>query len=368
MARHHFTLAALATSAVPGLEVAASQPFSGGGTGAFDAALVTSAAGEHLVVRVPLSRAAGRTAAAEAQALAALTPGARHRLPFDVPAVRGVLAGAGGLPAAFVTTYIPGQRVRPGNVRAGGAFAASLGAAIAAVHALPTGVVLDAGLQVASAAEVRAGVAGLVARAAGTGRVPGLLVDRWRSALDDAVLWRFQPTVTHGALAAEALLSTGRGTPAESLAGVLHWADLAIGDPARDLAWALSLGDAAETVLTGYAAARRGGVDTDLHRRALLHAELELARWLLHGVDARRPDVVDDAGGLLQNLVRAVEQRTAASLEHRTAPVLSVGEVERMLDEQRDLVLAHTGPVRTAQASTVPLTTLDHRSRSSRSE
>jgi hypothetical protein len=39
-----------------------------------------------------------------------------------------------------------------------------------------------------------------------------------------------------------------------------------------------------------------------------------------------------------------------------------------MLDEQRDLVLAHTGPVRTAQASTVPLTTVDHRSRSSRSE
>jgi hypothetical protein len=148
---------------------------------------------------------------------------------------------------------------------------------------------------------------------------------------------------------------------------VLHWADLAVGDPARDLAWALSLGDAAETVLAGYAAGRRGGVDTDLHRRALLHAELELARWLLHGVDARRPDVVDDAGGLLQNLVRAVEQRTAAPLEHRTAPVLSVGEVERMLDEQRELVLTHTGPVRT-QASTVPLTTLDHRSRSSRSE
>jgi hypothetical protein len=127
-------------------------------------------------------------------------------------------------------------------------------------------------------------------------------------------------------------------------------------------------GEAAETVLTGYAAGRRGGVDTDLHRRALLHAELEVARWLLHGVDAGRQDVVDDADGLLHNLLRAVEQRTAASLAHRAAPVLSVGEVERMLDDQRDLVLARTGPVRTAQASTAPLTTLDHRSRSSRSE
>jgi macrolide phosphotransferase len=368
MARHHFTLAALATSALPGLEVAAAQPFSGGGTGAFDAALITSATGEHLVVRVPLSPAAAKTAAGEARALSALTPGARHRLPFDAPVVRGLLPGANGLPAAFVTTYVPGQRVRPGNVRPGGGFAASLGAAIAAVHGLPTGVVVDAGLSISSAAEVRAAVAGLVGRAAGTGRVPGLLIERWRSALDDAALWRFQPTVTHGALAAEALLSTSRGTPAEALAGVLHWADLAVGDPARDLAWALSLDEAAETVLTGYAAARRGGVDTDLHRRALLHAELELARWLLHGVDARRRDVVDDAGALLQNLVRAVEQRTAASLAHRTAPVLSVGEVERMLDDQRDLVLAHTGPVRTAQPSTVPLTTDDHRSRSSRSE
>src|SRR5919202_3989318 len=145
MARHHFTLAALATNAVPGLEVAAAQPFTGGGTGAFDAALVTSAAGEHLVVRVPLSTAAATAAAAEYRALAALTPGARHRLPFEAPAVRGFVAGATGLPAAFVTTYVPGQRVRPGNVRAGGTFAASLGAAIAAVHALPTAVVVDAG-------------------------------------------------------------------------------------------------------------------------------------------------------------------------------------------------------------------------------
>ena len=368
MARHHFTLAALATSAVPGLELAAAQPFSGGGTGAFDAALLTSATGDHLVVRVPLGPTAARTAAAEARALAALTPGTRHRLPFEAPALRGMLPGANGLPAAFVTTYVPGQRVRPANVRPGGSFAASLGAAIAAVHGLPTAVVLDAGLPVASAAEARAAVGTLVDRAEATARVPALLLDRWRSALGDAALWRFQPTVTHGALAAEALLSTSRGTPSEALAGVLHWADLAVGDPARDLAWALSLGDAAETVLAGYAAGRRGRVDTDLHRRALLHAELEVVRWLLHGVDERRQDVVADADGLLRNLLHAVEQRTAASLAHRAAPVLSVGEVERMLDDQRDLVLAHTGPVRTAQASTAPLTTLDHRSRSSRSE
>src|SRR3954471_8539032 len=107
MARHHFTLAALATNAVPGLEVAAAQPFTGGGTGAFDAALITSAAGGHLVVRVPLRAAAARTAAAEARALAALRPGVRHRLPFEVPAVHGLLAGATGLPA-FVTSYVPG--------------------------------------------------------------------------------------------------------------------------------------------------------------------------------------------------------------------------------------------------------------------
>src|SRR5919107_5995 len=121
MARHHFTLAALATSAVPGLEVAAAQPFTGGGTGAFDAALLTSATGEHLVVRVPLHEAAARGAAAELRALAALTPGARHRLPFAVAAVRGVVPGATGLPAAFVTTYLPGQRVRRTAVKPGSA-------------------------------------------------------------------------------------------------------------------------------------------------------------------------------------------------------------------------------------------------------
>ena len=112
-----------------------------------------------------------------------------------------------------------------------------------------------------------------------------------------------------------------------------------------------------------------GGRSRELPRRAVLHAELALARWLLHGVDAGRRDVAEDAAALLANLARSVEQRTAGALVEEAGPALSVGEVERMLDHQ-ELLLASTAPVRlpTAQSSTEPLIALDHRSRNSASE
>ncbi|MGN6741853.1 MAG: phosphotransferase, partial [Amnibacterium sp.] len=235
--------------------------------------------------------------------------------------------------------------------------------ALAAIHALPTGLVADAGLPAESAGEAQRAVAEVVDAAAATASVPAPLLDRWERALDDAALWQFAPTVLHSGLRAEAVLTAPRGGPDEAVTGVLGWAELRVGDPARDLGWVLGLptAGAASAVFAGYHAVRRGAADSSLRQRATLHAELELARWLLHGTATGRQEIVADAVGMLAALTRGVEDDTAASLGPDPQPVLTVGEVERMLDDQRSMVLARTG--------SVPLpATVAQRSRSSSAE
>ena len=81
-----------------------------------------------------------------------------------------------------------------------------------------------------------------------------------------------------------------------------------------------------------------------LARRALLHAELELARWLLHGIDTRDDAVIDDAVGLLDGLVASVHEQSSEPLTSDTGPILAVAEVERLLDETpRDVVARDAG-------------------------
>ena len=333
MPRHRFTLAALATVAVPGLDVAQARTFTGGGEGDHDSALLTDVAGDHMVIRAPVGADSGRRLDAEVRALAALTGGARARLPFAVPSELGRTAA----PHAVVTTYVEGQRLRPATVRPGDGLAGSIGRAIAAIHRLPPGVIVSAGLPVATAAESGRAVGELVDRAERTRAVPVELIDRWGRAAEDRTLWQYRPTVVHGGLAAENVLTSARDDPGADVTGVLGWAGLAIDDPARDLAWCLGLPvpGAAGAVLGAYHGARSAETDPQLQQRALLHAELEIARWLLFGTDAGSAEIVADAGQMLEALAVAVRADTAGSLDRESLPVMTVAEVERMLEARR---------------------------------
>ena len=333
MPRHRFTLAALATLAVPGLDVTRARTFTGGGEGDHDSALLTDTAGDHLVIRAPVGADAGRRLDAEVRALAALTGGVRARLPFTVPSALGATTA----PHSVVTTYVAGLRLRPTAVRPGEALAGSIGRAIAAVHRLPTGVVVSAGLPVATAAESGRAIGDLVHRAEATDILPAELADRWSRAAADGSLWQYRPTVVHGSLAAETVLTSARDNVEAEVSGLLGWASLAVDDPARDLAWCLGLPvpGAAGAVLGAYHGARSAETDPQLQQRALLHAELEIARWLLFGADAGSAEIVDDAQQMLQALAASVRADTAGSLDRESLPVMTVAEVERMLETRR---------------------------------
>ncbi|WP_207904581.1 phosphotransferase [Agromyces fucosus] len=295
--------------------------------GAYDAVLLHSTDDRMLVLRVPRSQAAESEQSADLVALRALTPGIRSRLPFALPEVVGQAPIDGT--RAVVTTFVPGAARSADELTEHDGIATSVGLALAAVHALPTGFIADAGLPRQTADESHDAVVELIDRAADTGHLPAALLRRWEEATDDAALWRFRPTVVNGALAADSLLVDG-----DTVTGLIGWSALAQGDPARDLHWLLtSRGAAAERALDAYFGARAGEADSHLPQRALLYGELELAKWLLHGVEVRDDAIIADAVGLLDGLVESVHDRSSEPLSPETGPILTVGDVERMLDE-----------------------------------
>lgn len=329
MARSHLTLAALATAAVAGLDAAAAQPIGSGSHGDFEAALVTGADGRHWVIRIPTSERAEAEQSADLVALRALSTGIRSRLPFTVSAFAGQTPVSGT--RAVVSEFVYGRKIALADIEPGGELASSIGRAIAAIHSLPTSFIADAGLPVQSPAEILRANITVMDRASATGLVPGALLGRWESAAEDSALWQFAPTVVNGALSADSLL-----VEADEVVGLLGWQSLSVDDPARDLFWALGSAreGTADTVIDAYQGARNSS-DRQIERRARLYAELELAKWLLHGAQERSTEIVDDAVAMLHDLADRVHDDLGAALSHHTMPVMAVDEVEAMLDRRR---------------------------------
>ncbi len=321
--RSPLTLAALATSAVAGLDVTHAAPLGGSG-GDVDSALLSTRDGRTLVIRVPRTASAESEQSADLVAVRALSDGVRARLPFGVPRMLGQAPVDGT--RAIVSEFVDGSPLALAAITPG--IAASIGQAVAAMHALPTSVVADVGLPQLRAIDVMRESVATLDRAAATGLVPAALLRRWEGAAEDSALWQFTPTVINGSLSASSFLVVG-----DSVTGVLGWARLQVGDPARDLFWMLGSSDpnVPETAFDAYHQSR-GIHDRQVGRRAVFAAELELARWLLHGTERRSTEIVDDAVGMLHALL----DRVSGDLTHPLAsePTATVGldEVDELLE------------------------------------
>jgi macrolide phosphotransferase len=329
MARSHLTLAALATAAVAGLDIASASSFGSGTHGDFESALLTTRDGSHWIIRVPTSERAEAEQSADLVALRALSTGVRARLPFAVSNFAGQTPIGGT--RAVVYDFVYGSKLDLGNIPDGSALAPSLGRAIAAIHTLPTSLVADAGLPVLSPAEILRNTINVMDRAGATNLVPAALLGRWEKATEDSALWQFAPTVINGALSADSFLTSD-----DAVTGVLGWHGLSIGDPARDLYWLLGARGqyVAEAAFDAYNEAR-GSSDRQVKHRAMLYAELEIAKWLLHGTQERSTEIVDDAVQMLHGLVDSVHNDLDQTLSHNTMPVMAVDEVEAMLDRNQ---------------------------------
>jgi macrolide phosphotransferase len=299
MARSPLTLAATVTSALPAAEVVRVSELSEGASGHFDAALAELGDGRFVVVRVPNDEAAAVELAAETRALGALTAGVRSLLPFRAPELLGEAAVSGARVA--VVDYLPGYRVEPAHVPEGAGLATSLGGAIAAVHSLPVSIVREVGLPVRTTHQVRAEVERVLDRAHATDRAPVSLLARWRRALAAEHLWRFEPTVILSGVSASAFLVEDLAD-VPTVTGLLSWHGLSVGDPATDLQWLASAPAAAEDVFAAYLQHSGRASDSTIRARGRLYAELEFAKWLVHGHDTGSEEVMSDAQSLLDAL------------------------------------------------------------------
>jgi macrolide phosphotransferase len=326
MARSHLTLAALATSAVANLDIAAASAFGASHGSDFDAAIITGRDGRHWIIRVPRNAKAESEQSADLVALRALSAGVRTRLPFAVSAFAGQAPIDGT--RAIVYEFVYGNKIPLASYDAGpDSLAASVGGAIAAIHSLPTSFVADAGLPVLTAGECLRSCVSTMDRAAATGLLPAALIGRWERATEDAKLWQFQPTVINGALSPDSFLSVDG-----VVTGVLGWQDLRVGDPASDLQWVLGARNdgVIDSVLDAYSRVRGDG-DRQVKQRAMFYAELEVAKWLLHGTETRSTEIVDDAVAMLTGLVDNIRSDVMNPIGAQTMPTMAVDEVEAFL-------------------------------------
>ncbi|MFE7845252.1 phosphotransferase [Microbacterium sp. NPDC057407] len=303
MARSPFTLAASVTSALPRVGVVAVGELTERMSGRYDSAVADLDDGRRVVVRAPADAAATPELAAEVRALRALTPGVRGLLPFRAPELLGE-TGLGDA-RAVVVDFLPGYRVDAAHLPPGRGAATSVGAALAALHALPLSIVRTEGLPVRTPQQVRTDASRLLDRATATKRLPVALARRWRAAVEADELWRFESAVVlGGAGAASFVFEDVDGVP--QVTGLLEWHGLSVGDPATDLQWLASAPAAADDVYAAYVVHSGRAPDAHARDRARLYAELEFASWLVHGHESGRADVIDDAVSLLETLAAGV--------------------------------------------------------------
>jgi aminoglycoside phosphotransferase (APT) family kinase protein len=203
----------------------------------------------------------------------------------------------------MVFNFVYGNPIEISRVEPLSDLTLSMATSIAAIHKLPVELVQNAGFpELDPASNLKYRVAELD-RAAQTGKVPPVLLYRWEQALEDASLFRYQPTVIHGSLNGQSVLELDG-----KVSGVLHWSGLRIADPAEDLSWILggAAPELSRNLLARYFEARPGA-DSNIWPRALLYSELELARWLLHGYSTGNQEIIEDAVGMLLVLTEEVE-------------------------------------------------------------
>lgn len=327
MARSHLTLAALVSSAMDGFSPASSRDYASEIHDDVDAAVIEDHAGVAIVVEVPRTGAADAQLRTEARALDTLTVGVRSVLPFEIPAkIQQAKVGDG---VALITSFVPGIPLTTAMLRGRAILCAAIGRATAAIHELPMSIVSDAGLPTMSAMDSRVQVRDVVARARQTNMLPGPLATRWEAAIDNDGLWQFEPVVVHGSFTSDALLVQG-----DSVTGVIGWHSLRVGDPARDLNWLISADNEARVaVFDAYAGIRLQGVDPNVMQRANLYNEIDVARWLLHGIDKKSSAIVDDAAAMLDQLVTTVMSDGDSPIVPPDAGVLDATQVEVLLEE-----------------------------------
>lgn len=290
-------LAALATAAVPGLNVAGLRPpqFSDENvsvTGIIDVA------GNRWMVTCPHDTVGGLDMESQVSVLSRLAQAHEAgMIPFRVPRPRGFARTSDGA-RVMVHNDLGGRFMTEEDFSDPHVLPASLARALAHLHNLPTGIYTGVDLPSYTAAECRQRHLALLDEAASHTVIPANLWNRWEGALEDVAMWRFATAPIHGDLQCTAI-SVHDG----AVSALSHFASAHVGDPATDIAWVLAQGS--DEFMLRFREAytmTRNAVDVHLETRAQLISELSLVHWLLHGVHAEDSDIIEQARLMIREL------------------------------------------------------------------
>lgn len=293
-------LAALAVSAINGLEAVGTRP-PYIETDDFVTGCVLDSRGRRWIVKCPKDSTAATALEAEAGLAPLLLEQLRRgELPFDI--IR---------PAGFAPVATGGRAmVYPEPFGTPSDFAAmldedarELGRTVAAIHTLPRQLIERAGLPVYDAEECRLRQLAELHDAEEVGRIPSVLHRRWTDALEDRDLWSFEPVVVHGNIDSENFLWSG-----SSISSVQGFGEAHVGDPATDLVHLLEVEpEILDCFTESYQNMRGAHLDEHCLTRAYLINELNIMRWLIHGIRTGNADVERDAQTMLVELAEDIE-------------------------------------------------------------
>jgi aminoglycoside phosphotransferase (APT) family kinase protein len=306
MTRSPLFLAALASTAVPGLDPASAEAVAARPGDLFEVAYVQDTQDRRWVVKAPCTPAAG----AMLDDITALCSLLGRRLDVAVPMFRGHAPVPEG--RAVVYLRVPGRPLDFSALDAG-PLAAEVGRTLAHIHNIEHLLFEEAGRPTYDAEAHRHRRLSDLDRAASTGHVPTGLLTRWERLLEDVSLWRFAPVAVHGAFAGDNVLAAFDDEDDASsghVRGVLAWELSRIGDPADDFAELVSRAppEALDAVLEAYATSRVERPDANLVRRARLAAEMAPLSTLLHALASGQLPLVERTAGELREQDARVDE------------------------------------------------------------
>lgn len=293
MDRNAFTLAALASAAVPGLDPVQTQILATPWEGQ-DVAGITGADGARFVITAPRTPAAGIELDRDTAVTQMLSKTSLSR--YIPPVVGFVGLSEGG--RAAVTQAPHGEPLSIEHLQRV-LLSMSMGRVLAHTHNIPPHLAEDAGIEVYSASSLHDDHRTTIDRARQSGHLPAAVAQRWDSLLADDELWQFTPCFTHHDLSEQAFFFADG-----SISAMLGWSSARVGDPADDLAWLVSVldHDSFDALYEAYLETREQLPDNRLLERAQVLGEFAVATWLLHGLDTEDEAIIADAREMLQDL------------------------------------------------------------------
>ena len=326
-----YELAALATVAVPRLEVAGLRPpqFSDevlSVTGLIDTS------GDRWMVVCPHDTVGGLDMEAQNAVLERL--GKAHdfsKIPFEVPRPAGFTRTPEG-DRVMVHRDLGGHVMETSDFDDPHLLPASLGNALAALHNLPELIYTGVNLPAYSAIECRDRHQAVLDEAAQEVVIPANLWDRWEESLENLSLWRFLPSPIHGDLS-ETSIHVDHGR----VCALTGFSSAHVGDPAVDIAWVFARASD-EFLERFHEAYQQTRSEKDLHllERAELLSELAVVRWLVHGLHSGDSEIVDEARAMLSELSASVGESTPKRTEEPVKTANDSATSEEESSSQRE--------------------------------